>query len=307
MISATQSVKFPEAQITNGIIKAKLYLPDTVNGYYRAMRFDWSGVISSLEFKGHEYFGQWFPKYDPLINDAIMGPVEEFTPIGYDDAKPGDKFLKIGVGMLVKPDDSRYTFGKTFEIQNNGVWKTKAKKDQVEFVHQLKNSKYSYDYKKTVRLVKGKPEMVLTHTLKNTGKTTLETDVYNHNFFMIDKAPSGPDLRVKFGFTPSAEFRGPADITQFKGNELSLKRELVNRESIHTAALTGFSERAEDYDIRIENIKTGAGVRITSDVPLSRMVLWANPNTLCPEPYIKFKIEPGQTFSWNIYYEFYTM
>jgi hypothetical protein len=71
--------------------------------------------------------------------------------------------------------------------------------------------------------------------------------------------------------------------------------------------LTGFSDKTEDYDIRIENVKTGAGVRITCDRPLSKMVLWANPWTLCPEPYINIKVEPGKEFSWNINYEFYTL
>ena len=32
---------FPEATITNGLVTARLYLPDPVNGYYRATRFDW--------------------------------------------------------------------------------------------------------------------------------------------------------------------------------------------------------------------------------------------------------------------------
>ena len=34
----------PQAEITNGQIRVKLYLPDARNGYYRATRFDWSGV-----------------------------------------------------------------------------------------------------------------------------------------------------------------------------------------------------------------------------------------------------------------------
>jgi len=36
----------PQTEISNGIIKASLYLPDTNNGYYRATRFDWAGIIS---------------------------------------------------------------------------------------------------------------------------------------------------------------------------------------------------------------------------------------------------------------------
>jgi len=38
----------PEAWISNGLVRAKLYLPDAGNGYYRGTRFDWSGVIAGL-------------------------------------------------------------------------------------------------------------------------------------------------------------------------------------------------------------------------------------------------------------------
>src|ERR1700760_3083047 len=87
----------PQAEISNGVIHARFYLPDSVNGYYRSTRFDWSGVMSSLEYNGHSYFGQWFEKYAPLIHDAIMGPVESFSPLGYG---VGDSFTQIGVGVL---------------------------------------------------------------------------------------------------------------------------------------------------------------------------------------------------------------
>jgi hypothetical protein len=60
------------------------------DGYYRATRFDWSGVVASLEFQGHNYFGVWFPHYDPKLHDAITGPVEEYRTgdrgLGYADA-----------------------------------------------------------------------------------------------------------------------------------------------------------------------------------------------------------------------------
>src|ERR1700704_1835076 len=70
--------EFPHAEISNKVIHAKLYLPDVENGYYRSSRFDWSGVIASLTYNGHSFFGKWFDRYDPTINDAITGPVEEF-------------------------------------------------------------------------------------------------------------------------------------------------------------------------------------------------------------------------------------
>ena len=45
MTSAYQLTESPQVEITNGLIKARLYLPDANNGYYRATRFDWSGII----------------------------------------------------------------------------------------------------------------------------------------------------------------------------------------------------------------------------------------------------------------------
>jgi hypothetical protein len=43
-------MKFPEATISNGQITAKIHLPDPRRGFYRSTRFDWSGMIASLEF-----------------------------------------------------------------------------------------------------------------------------------------------------------------------------------------------------------------------------------------------------------------
>ena len=55
--SACQSEEPPQAKITNGILEAHLYLPDAENGYYQAVRFDWSGVMSSLTYKDHNFYG----------------------------------------------------------------------------------------------------------------------------------------------------------------------------------------------------------------------------------------------------------
>ncbi len=144
VISATTFITPPLAEITNGLIHSSLYLPNTENGYYRGSRFDWSGIISDLKYKGHTYYGQWFTKYDPRIHDAIMGPVEDFYPVGFNEAKPGDSFLKIGIGILKRPDTSRYSIVPPYEILNAGMWKVKTKSDRVEFLHILNDTYYSY-------------------------------------------------------------------------------------------------------------------------------------------------------------------
>src|SRR5437762_10985330 len=95
---ALSAQNFPSHQITNGQITAKVYLPDAKNGFYRTTRFDWSGAIGSLEYKGHNYYGPWFsritdiydfgyegPAKDVISADftAMVGPVEEFGAVGY--------------------------------------------------------------------------------------------------------------------------------------------------------------------------------------------------------------------------------
>jgi hypothetical protein len=319
---ALPETSVPQAQISNGVVRATVYLPNSERGYYRGSRFDWSGVVKSLEFKGHNYFGVWFPRYNPRLNDSITGPVEEFrsgnstlgSALGYEDAQPGATFVKIGVGVLRKPDASAYSFAKEYEIVNPGVWTSRPQSDRVEFVQELRDDLgYSYRYEKTLRLVPKRPELVLEHRLKNTGKRTIETDVYDHDFYVIDGQPTGPGVTVTFPFTPrpatatswpgAAELAGKAEV---RGKELVYTRELKEHESA-ASLLTGFSSSVKDNDIRVENAKAGAGVREIGNRPLVRLNFWSIRTTVCPEAYIHIKIAPGQEFKWKIRYLFYEL
>jgi hypothetical protein len=205
----------PEATISNSKVKATLLLPDAEKGYYRGTRFDWAGSISSLEANGHSYFGKWFDRYDPKLHDAIQGPVEEFligdSTLGYAEAKPGEKFVRIGIGALKKIEEPKFERFKTYEIVDGGKRTQKMGPDWIEFTHELTDiNGYAYLYTKRLSLTKDKAELVIQHSLKNTGKKVIDTDVYNHNFYMLDKQTTGPDVTVKFAFPPkgAADFRG---------------------------------------------------------------------------------------------------
>lgn len=299
--------KFPQVMITNRLINAKILMPDTESGYYRSTRFDWSGVIESLSFDDHTYFGQWFDKYDPLTHDAIMGPVEEFGPLGYDEAATGGDFVKIGVGVLLKPEEEKYNRFNYYRLLDYGTWKTRVKKSKVSFNHRVEHKDYGYEYEKTVKLIRGKPVMEIVHSLKNNGQKTIETNVYNHNFFVIDKQITGPGLNAVFTFDLKSDPQRDGGLAEITGNWITFRREFVEGDRVNLGSLTGFSDSIKDYDIRIENHNTGAGVRITGDKPISRLVFWASLKVLSPEPYIDIRIEPGQEFKWVIRYEFYTL
>jgi hypothetical protein len=306
------AAEFPQAEITNGGIRATLYLPNQESGYYRGGRFDWSGVIARLEYAGHNYFGVWFPKYEPTLHDAITGPVDEFRSqdggLGYGEAQPGDFFVKIGVGVLRKLDNEPYQFARNYPIIDHGKWIVRPGKDRVEFVQELTGVRgYKYVYSKTVRLASGKPELILEHSLKNTGKRVIETEVYNHDFYVIDGQPTGPDFQVKFPFQAKAtdDLKGLAEV---RSNDLVYLRELRDtpRESAATY-IQGYSSDVKDNDIRVENSKVKAGVRETGGHPLSKLYFWSIRSTVCPEAYIALRVAPGKKVSWRIRYQFYTL
>jgi hypothetical protein len=305
MISAIQSEKFPEAEITNGLIRAHLYLPERGTGYYQGTRFDWSGIITSLEYKGHSYYGQWFAKYSPTAHDAVMGPVEEFGPVGYNEAKTGESFVKIGIGSLTKPSDAAYSSYKLYEFVNPGKWEIRKKDDQIQYIHKLDDKLYPYEYTKTIKLTKGKSQLVISHSLKNKGTKVIETDVYDHNFLLIDKQPTGPGYVVKFPVEVSGTGKGIGELYQIQGKQLTYLKDFARSESIYCGGLQGLSDNPKDYDIRVENVKTGAGVRITCDRPLLKLVFWSSSTTVCPEPYLLIKAEPGKEFTWTITYDYY--
>jgi hypothetical protein len=303
---------FPKAVLSNGPVQAVVYLPDAQKGYYRSTRFDWSGVVPCLSYKGHTYFGVWFNRYDPLVNDSITGPVEEFrssdglSSINYAEAKPGELFLKPGVGVLRKIDDTPYKFNVVYPIVDGGSWTVRAKRTQVTLTHHLQSSiGFAYVYQKTLKLDKHQPVLILEHHLKNTGTKPIDTEVYDHDFFMIDGAPTGPGMAVGFRFAPQAK-RPLEPRAKIDGRDIVYLQELQSgpRQSA-TSFLTGFSNSPSDYDFTVENRNTGVGVEQTSDSPITQLNFWSIRTTICPEAYIHVIVEPGETRSWSIRYRFF--
>ena len=307
--SAAQSA-FPKASITNGAVQAVVYLPDAKNGYYRGSRFDWSGVVPCLAYKGHTYFGIWFSHYDPMIADAIAGPVEEFRSsdgaLNYGEAKPGELFVKPGVGVLRKIDDSPYKFMAPYPLVDGGKWTVRTRRSEVSLTQHLNSSLgIAYVYQKTLKLDKREPVLLLEHEFKNTGTRTIEMEVYDHDFFMLDGAPTAPGMVVRFPFEPKAE-QSMEPLARIEGKQIVYLKELPQKPRLAASSyLTGYSDRVSDYDITVEDQRTGVGVEQTSDMPISRFNFWSIHTTICPEAYIHLNIPPGQTAHWTIRYRFY--
>jgi hypothetical protein len=183
----------------------------------------------------------------------------------------------------------------------------KSSADGMKYTHTLKDKDYSYTYEKQIRLTPGKPELVISHSFKNTGKLPVETTVYNHNFPVIDKQPTGPGYVITFPFKLTCASQGFGEPISIQDNKLVYVREQKRGDRVYCGDLQGFSSKPEDYDIRIENTIAGAGIRVRCDRPIAKMVYWSSATTPCPEPYIKVSAKPGETFTWELRYEYYTL
>lgn len=297
--------KYPSTIISNGDVSMKVFLPDEKKGVYRSTRFDWSGHIGSVKYKGHEYFGQWKDTHDPLAPAHGLGPVEASNSagLGYDEALPGEGFIRLGVGIIEKGNEPEYDFHiETYKILDHGKWKIDQGDDWITFKHVIKSDfGYAYVYEKTLRL--NEKGFHIEHRLQNTGKKQIELDQYNHNFFMIDNQNSGPSLKVRYPFKvkTSSDTKGLAEVN---GNSITFNKEIEKGNNVFVD-LEGFKESPLNNKFTILNMSTGAGVTVSVDQPITKAQFWAKNTTLCPEHFIQLSIPSGKEKTWTSKYILY--
>ena len=175
----------------------------------------------------------------------------------------------------------------------------------IEFTQEVADpvSGYGYAYTKTVSLVDQHPELVIAHTLRNTGRHAIRTRQYNHNFLTLDRTPIGPAFVITLPFAA----RTTANLEPFaaiSSNRIVYSTELKGDDVMGFPVL-GFGSSPSDYDIRIENQQAGAGLRMTADRPLSHLAVWAIRTVLSVEPFIELNIAQSTSADWSYHYTYY--
>lgn len=296
---------FPQLALSNGVIKAFVYLPDPVAGYYRGPRFDWSGLVSRVEWGRHVLFAPWKDAHNPANHDDVHGTAEEFGmemplgPLGYPEAKDGETFLKIGVGVLEKPKEARYGFWTGYRIVRPGAWRIAHDGTWVEFRQDLAGDRgWSYSYTKRVELLEGEAAFRILHVLRNTGEKAIETSHYGHNFINFDGRPIGPGVRIRLPY--------PIKTSAFRAGNAA---EVRGREIVFTGEPSAFwaslAEVQPENRFEVEDTEAGFGVRVSGDLAPFKFNIWGQKRVICPEPHVALRIPPGQSQAWTHRYELY--
>jgi len=301
----------PVLTITNGTIIAKVARIDAARGFYNGTRFDQVGVVTSLTLNGKDFYGPWFERLAPDVLDytymgedvvagpdsATSGPVEEFAPLNFE-ARPGT-FIKPGVGLLYQPDTQPYDHYRHYRVLDAGERTSRVTKTSVTFTQKLSSGGFGYIYEKTLRLVPGKPQLVISHRLRNVGAKPINTNVYDHNFLKL--VPGNGGVTVTFPFAPAAVSTPPADLLRIPGKTLTYLRPMANKERI-SFLVTGFGNSDADYDFTIAG--GGASVRVQGDHPVARLNVFSIDRVQSVEPYIDIDLAPGAEKQWTYIYSF---
>jgi len=314
-LPATALEDFPHVQISNGLITAQVYPPGEKQ-LYRGTRFDHAGVVFHVTYKGQDFSTYWFDRFltDPRVTDrqppgtetaccATSGPVEEFAAVGFEEAGMGGRFLKPGIGIFKRDNDNALKF-PTLPALNEGKRTFKASKNAARFTQDLQDpqSGYGYSYVKSVSLVPGKPQMTISHVLKNTGTKDIVTTVYCHNFLTL--SPGSEHMVITAPFAWSAVQPFQPELVQLDGKTIRYLAP-IPKGTTTQSLLTGFGTQASDYDFTITNSKTGFGQRIRADQPIAKINMWSITPTYSLEPYIAISLKPGETKRWTYTYDLF--
>jgi hypothetical protein len=271
---------------------------------YRGSRFDWNGLVSSAVYKGVSFLGEEKPMFQRNPRLFGRGLHNEFgikRCIGYDECEVGGWFPKIGTGWL-KKDDKPYFFYTAYESEPLSFSCDVTDSRRAVFTCDSgERNGYAYRYTKEISL-EG-PRIRIHYNLENCGKKPLETDEYVHNFLCIG------GKRMDAGC--SVSFPWKLDSSRFTENvnpDLALavedSRVIVRGKAAGQFYLGGLSGGVTEHnglaaswiyaDERSKLCVSEKGSFVPSGVHL-----WGWKSVISPELFFSFKIEGGNSLSWE--------
>ncbi len=271
---------------------------------YQLSRFDWTGKITAVKYKGVYVSGYEKMDAEDPINYG-KGFYNEFgidAPIDFDEVKEGDYFHKIGIGLLKKEGDA-YLFSNAYEIQPAEFKITEEpNKIIIECASQNKNG-YSYVLKKEIVLLES--GFRINYSFHNTGEKTISTNEYTHNFLAIDKDLMGSNYILKFPFLVKPELFGATVNTEGKV-EIGQKEFTFNgtpNEQFFFSHLSG-REKVEAY-WELINTKSKIGISEKGSFETTKVNLWGWKHVVSPELFFDLIADPSQTVEWSRTYHIF--
>lgn len=265
---------------------------------YQRARFDWTGMISQVTLDGKFTFLGCDDR-DAAVRCDGVGLVDEFFPSDqglYDAVGVGGYFLKMGIGVLQKVSDQPYHQAVDYPVVVP-VQRVQTVKDNrcTCVVTQEEFMGYAYQYQKKISGTENK--LTIQYQLENTGKNALSFAAYNHNFFRLGQAGQSADCMLHFATAPVADREG-AFVVQ--GQSVDILPFAT------PAAFSLFCEPQNEKPcwVALSHKNTKQVVRQSVDGAYSKCAVWALEHVTCPELFVSFSVQAGETAQWERTYVF---
>ena len=269
---------------------------------YSFSRFDWTGKITVLKYKGLFITGSEKNQGNPE-NNFGKGFYNEFgieTPLGFAETSIGDWFHKIGVGLL-KKEESVYQPGKKYQIKP-AIFKVTQTAQQI-FIRCTSESINGYSYLLEKNVVLLENGFKIDYKLQNTGSKRIITDEYVHNFMAIDKDPIGNNYSLQFPFQLKPkqfiETVNPEKNVLIGSSEITFK-DTINQ-TFFFSNLTGAKTATAQWELK--NLKTKLIIRETGNFETNKVNLWGTKKVISPELFFTIDLATNTSVAWTRKFE----
>ncbi|MBN1584686.1 MAG: hypothetical protein JXA89_28525 [Anaerolineae bacterium] len=295
----------PAVRLSSERLAVELAAPGSI---YRGTRFDWTGFISQVTLDGRHTF--CVPEsLEPGQGTGGIGLCNEFgieMAIGYADAKPGDCFPKLGIGLLVRSDDQDYSFMHPYEIAQLFPVQVEGQDDKASIVVESVDCRgYAARLAKTFA-VRGN-QLEIAYQLENTGQQPVATREYAHNFCGIDGHLMGPDYRlrvpyqIELGDMPAMWRQRLDEALVIEGGDIRCR---VTPQHPFYCRPQGFG-KTDEPQWELVHVPSGVGLREYDDFAPSRVAVWGTTHVISAEVFVAVDLQPGEIQTWSRRYEFF--
>lgn len=272
--------------LENEFLKIELFNTDNIEDKHFSTRFNHLGYIKQITDKksGKSYLTIPFETFEPFHGEGF--PDEFEMPLGYDGAKIGEGFVKIGVGVEKKREDKPYTNWDEHEIIKRAENKVEKSDDKVIYTQSLEFNGFSYEYEKTVKLIDD--SFTISHTLRNNGEKSIKTLWYSHPFFDIALFEDEITLDI------------PKDYNlingKFNNNVIPIDEDSKKGMCFNWRV----SENSENKQILINNENIVYSVK--GDFEFHELQIYVNEKAISVEPKKIIELNQDEVFSWETIY-----
>ena len=218
--------------------------------------------------------------------------------LGYEAARPGQSFVKIGVGELTRDSDQAYHFSHGYPVKKWFPTRvTDRRSDRLSVEQTGGLGDWAYQYRKIYRLRPADHQLAIRYELRNSGRRPIRFEQYNHNWFRVDALPIDEQYSVQVAFAVKSPDKPWCALQNGRFYLLGGVRSPVYLSQRVVAT-------ARQNIVTMRHAGSGCQITVTGDFAPCMFALYGQHDALCPEILADKEVAPGKTVAWERSYRF---